>query len=157
MPDSLKNIQLALFQPDMPQNVGAAMRLCACLGVTLHVIAPVGFIWKEEAFRRTGLDYIDHVTLRRHDSWALFMEETTSRKKILLTTKANTKYTQMRFEEGDVLLLGRESAGVPDYVHRAVDKRIVIPMHGGSRSLNVINAGALVLGEALRQAGYFDD
>ncbi|MGE4313212.1 MAG: tRNA (cytidine(34)-2'-O)-methyltransferase [Pseudobdellovibrionaceae bacterium] len=146
---------LALFQPDIPQNVGAAMRLCACLGVKLHIIFPCGFLWKDDAFRRTGMDYRDHVDLVRHISWDEFLKYVSVEDKrvILLTTKTDLSYTRFDFTSRDILLMGRESAGVPEDVHETADARITIPMHGTMRSMNVINAASLVFGEALRQTG----
>ena len=146
---------LALFQPDIPQNVGAAMRLCACLGMTLDVIEPCAFPWKEKEFRRSGLDYIDHVNVVRHMSWTAFCEARKGRRLILLTTKSAVPYTSVTYKDDDILLAGRESAGVPDEVHNAADARILIPMAKGLRSLNVINAASMVAGEALRQTGLF--
>ena len=143
-------LSLALYQPDIPQNVGAAMRLCACLGVHLDLIEPFGFPWKEREFRRTGMDYIDQVDFRRHISWKSFRRDKPGRI-ILMTTKAAVPYTNFEFQPGDILLAGRESVGVPDDVHAVADARVLIPMHGAARSLNVVNACAMVLGEGLRQ------
>jgi tRNA (cytidine/uridine-2'-O-)-methyltransferase len=145
-----KNISLALYQPDMPQNVGAAMRLCACLGIDLHIIEPVGFAWKEREFRKTGMDYIDLVHYERHMSWNTFREKMNGRI-ILMTTKGSVSYAKFEFQDGDILLAGRESCGVPDDVHASVDARILIPMQGKARSMNIINACSMIVGEALRQ------
>jgi len=144
-------VHLALYQPDIPQNVGAAMRLCACLGAPLDVIEPCGFPWDARKIRAAALDYIDHVALIRHESWQRFRQNTDQNRLVLLTTKAATPYYDVAFQPGDILLAGRESAGVPDEVHQAADMRVLIPMHGAMRSLNVINACAMVLGEAIRQ------
>ncbi len=144
-------IRLALYQPDIPQNVGAAMRLCACLGVPLDIIEPCGFPWDARKIRAAALDYIDHVALTRHDSWNVFRKNTDQNRLVLLTTKAAIPYYDVAFQSGDILLAGRESAGVPDEVHEAAHIRVSIPMHGAMRSLNVINASAMVLGEAIRQ------
>lgn len=143
-------ISLSLYQPDMPQNVGAAMRLCACLGIDLNIIEPVGFAWKEREFRKTGLDYIDLVNYDRHTSWDKFRENRQERT-ILMTTKGSVDYTDFQFQPGDTLLAGRESCGVPDEVHGQVDARVFIPMHGKARSMNIINACSMIVGEALRQ------
>lgn len=143
-------ISLSLYQPDIPQNVGAAMRLCACLGIQLNLIEPFGFAWKEREFKRTGMDYIDLVDFERHISWNKFREDHQGRI-ILMTTKASVPYTEFEFQDGDTLLAGRESVGVPDNVHEVVDGRVLIPMHGQARSMNVINACAMITGEALRQ------
>lgn len=142
---------LALYQPEIPQNVGAAMRLCACLGLDLHIIEPCGFLWDEKKIRRSAMDYWDHLSLTRHTSWAAFQEFSASRRLILLTTKGALPYLDFSFEDGDILLAGRESAGVPDSVHEAANARIVIPLRPGLRSLNIVNACAMVVGEALRQ------
>jgi len=145
-------VRLALFQPDIPQNVGAAMRLCACLDVTLDIIEPCAFPWKEHEFRRSGMDYVNHVALKKHVSWDEFYKAYHGRQRLLLmTTKSSTPYTQFSFKEDDILIAGQESAGVPETVHKAVDERLVIPMKDGLRSLNIVNASAMILGEALRQ------
>ncbi len=141
-------MRLALYEPDIPQNVGAMMRLCACLGVGLDIIEPCGFIWDEAKIRRAGMDYIDHLALTRHRDWAAFAP---SGRVVLLTTKTTQSYLDFAFQPADVLMVGRESAGVPEAVHDAVAARVTIPMAGGCRSLNVATAAALVLGEALRQ------
>ncbi len=148
-------IHLAFFQPDIPQNIGAAMRLCACLSVPMHIIEPTGFIWKESEFRRSGMDYISHVDLHKHVGWGSFCESTKDQRKILLTTKSSESYIDYEFQDGDILLMGRESAGAPDEVHAQVDGRITIPMAPDARSLNVVNSASLVLGEALRQTNSF--
>jgi tRNA (cytidine/uridine-2'-O-)-methyltransferase len=143
-------IRLALYQPDIPQNVGAAMRLCACLGCPLDIIEPCGFPWDERKIRQSAMDYFEAAAITRHTSWDKFRENKQGRI-ILLTTKAAVPYTAIAFQPGDILLAGRESAGVPDDVHDAADARVLIPMKAGLRSLNVINACAMVMGEALRQ------
>ncbi len=147
-------LHLALYQPDIPQNVGAAMRLCACLDVALHIIEPCGFPWDMRKIRQAGMDYVDAIEITRHKSWATFRENQGGRI-LLMTTKGAQPYTQFEYQDGDILLAGRESAGVPDHVHEAADERLVIPMKAGIRSLNIINAGAMVLGEALRQTNGF--
>jgi tRNA (cytidine/uridine-2'-O-)-methyltransferase len=145
-----KNISLTLYQPDIPQNVGAAMRVCACLGIRLNLIEPFGFAWKEKEFRRSGMDYIDQVDCVRHISWEAF-KQTHGGRIILMTTKGAVPYTDFEFQAGDTLLAGRESAGVPDAIHETADAGIFIPMHGQARSMNVINASSMIMGEALRQ------
>lgn len=147
----MTTISLAFYQPDIPQNVGAAMRLCACLDVPMHVIEPCGFAWKDSEFKRSGMDYRNHVDLTKFSSWDNFKQTKQKGRVILLTTKASVPYTDITYQEGDTLLLGRESAGVPDDIHASVDERILIPMHGTMRSLNVINSASMVLGEAIRQ------
>ena len=151
-PNTARNTpSIALFQPDMPQNCGAIMRLCACFGVPLHLIEPFGFIWDEARVRRVAMDYIDHVNLSKHPDWDSFKTAQGSKRLILLSTKAAIPYTDFKFQADDVLLLGRESAGVPEYIHAQVDARIVIPLQNGMRSLNVGMSAAIVLSEALRQ------
>lgn len=143
---------LALYQPDIPQNVGAAMRLCACLGVGLEIIEPCGFIWDDRKIRQSAMDYYDACKLARHTSWQAFFDANKGKRRIvLLTTKAAQPYTGFAFAPDDVILTGRESAGVPDDVHAAADARLTIPMRPDLRSLNVVNAAAMVIGEALRQ------
>jgi tRNA (cytidine/uridine-2'-O-)-methyltransferase len=150
--NSQKNFfHLALYQPDIPQNVGAAMRLAACLGIRLDIIEPCGFPWKPVEFKRSGMDYVNLVDLHKHSSWEKFQATYPGQRRILLTTKTTTPYFDFAFKEGDILLMGRESAGVPEDVHENVDVRLTIPMHGIARSMNVINAASIVCGEALRQ------
>lgn len=148
-------MRLALYQPDIPQNTGTLLRLAACLGVGVDVIGPVGFDMTDRALRRAGLDYLDHVEIRRHVSFQAFEEAraATGTRLVLLTTRASTPHHEFAFLGDDTLLLGRESAGVPEAVHEAVDARVRIPMRSGLRSLNVAVAAAIVLGEALRQTG----
>ena len=148
-------MRLALYQPDIPQNAGTLMRLAACLGVPVDLIGPAGFDASDRAFRRAGLDYLAHVELTRHESWEVFERErravAPAPRLILLTSKADTDYLDFAFAAGDILMLGRESAGVPEHVHAAADARIRVAIRPGLRSLNVAVAGAMVLGEALRQ------
>lgn len=146
-------IELALFEPDIPQNVGAAMRLCACLDVTLHIIEPCGFLWQPRKIQQAGMDYMQHARYQRHDSWDDFLRYTEGRRLVLMTTKSAESYYDFTFAAGDILVAGSESTGAPTYVHEAAGGRICIPMHGAMRSLNVINASAMIVGEALRQAG----
>jgi tRNA (cytidine/uridine-2'-O-)-methyltransferase len=148
---------LALYQPDIPQNAGTILRLCACLGVEIHVIEPAGFDLSDRALRRAGMDYLAYVSPIRHRSWGDFetWRAETARRLVLLTTGGGVSYADYAYSAGDILLLGRESAGVPDTVHRAADARLVIPMVAGLRSLNVATAAAMVLGEALRQTRSF--
>lgn len=147
-------MKLALYEPDIPQNTGTLLRLAACLAVPVSVIEPCGFVLSDRRLRRAGMDYLDNVEMTRHESWDAFLASSAGRL-VLLTTRATTTYTRFDYQSGDILLLGRESAGVPDDVHDAVDARILIPMAPGARSLNVAIAGAMVLGEALRQTGGF--
>ena len=146
-------MRIALFQPDIPQNTGTILRLCACLDVEAHIIEPAGFPVTDRHFRRSGMDYLDQVKIVRHVAWREF--ETWRRQEglrlLLLTTRASRSYLDCRYGEADILLLGRESAGVPDDVFAAANERLLIPMQGGLRSLNVAMAAAMALGEALRQ------
>jgi tRNA (cytidine/uridine-2'-O-)-methyltransferase len=146
-------MQIALFQPDIPQNTGTILRLAACLGVEAHIIEPAGFPTSNRAFRRAGMDYLDQVSITRHTSFPAFeaWRASAGTRLILFTTRAATSYLDHAFQRGDVLLFGRESAGVPDQVHSAADARLVIPMRDGLRSLNVAMAAAMAVGEALRQ------
>jgi tRNA (cytidine/uridine-2'-O-)-methyltransferase len=148
-------MRIALYQPDIPQNTGTVLRLCACLGIEAHIIEPAGFPTSDRAFRRAGMDYLDAVTIVRHSSWRDFEAwRTAGRQRLaLFTTSATTSYLDHRFEPADVLLFGRESAGVPPEVHSAADARLVIPMRPGLRSLNIAVAAAMAAGEALRQTG----
>jgi tRNA (cytidine/uridine-2'-O-)-methyltransferase len=147
----MKKPAIAMYQPDIPQNVGAMMRLAACTGAELHIIEPCGFPWDERKIRQSGMDYVDNMDYTRHESWAKFRENTAGRRLVLLTTKGAEPYYNFEFQDGDIILAGRESAGVPDEVHNAAHARLLIPMAGSARSLNVVNATSMVLGEALRQ------
>jgi len=146
-------MQLALFQPDIPQNTGTILRLCACLDVAAHIIEPAGFPVSDRHFRRAGMDYLDRVTITRHDSWSKFEQwrNDGGYRLILFTTKGSSPYLDYRYGADDILLFGRESAGVPDDVVAAADARLVIPIQPGLRSLNVAMSAAMALGEALRQ------
>jgi tRNA (cytidine/uridine-2'-O-)-methyltransferase len=146
-------MQIALFQPDIPPNTGTILRLCACLDVTAHIIEPAGFAVSDRAFRRAGMDYLDDVRLMRHDSWSKFEEwRRAERFRLLLfTTRGAISYLDFRYGASDILLFGRESAGVPDMVAAAADARLKIPIKPGLRSLNVAVAAAMAVGEALRQ------
>ena len=148
-------MQIALFQPDIPQNTGTILRLCACLGAAAHIIEPAGFPISDRHFRRAGMDYLDHVTLMRHDSWSKFQQwrSDTGHRLVLFTTKAASSYLDYRYRTADILLFGRESAGVTDEVAAAADARLLIPIKPGLRSLNVAMAAAMALGEAFRQTG----
>jgi len=150
-------MRLALYQPDIPQNTGAMLRLAAGLGVPVDLIEPCGFVWSDRRLRRAGMDYLDGVDLRRHASWAAFEAARAASlpkpRLILLTTSGDTNYDRFAFRPSDVLLMGRESAGVPEDVHAAADARLVIPLTAAARSLNVAMAAAIALAEALRQTG----
>jgi tRNA (cytidine/uridine-2'-O-)-methyltransferase len=148
-------MRIALYQPDIPQNTGTVLRLCACLGIEAHIIEPTGFPSSDRAFRRAGMDYLEAVVLTRHASWRDFeiWRQLRPCRLILFTTKATLSYLDFSFAADDVLLFGRESAGVTEAVHTSADARLLIPMRPGMRSLNVAIAAALAAGEALRQTG----
>ena len=147
-------MRIALYQPDIPQNTGTILRLCACLGIEAHIIAPAGFPISDRAFRRAGMDYLDAVTLVRHDSWPAFeaWRQAENHRLLLFTTAAPRSYLDYAYGPDDVLLFGRESAGVPQEVHERAEARLRVPMRPGLRSLNVALAAAMAAGEALRQA-----
>jgi tRNA (cytidine/uridine-2'-O-)-methyltransferase len=151
------SLAIALYQPDIPQNTGTILRLGACLGVPVHIVGPASFAADERAFRRAGLDYLDHVTLVNHVTFSDFdgWRRATGRRIVLLSTKAKESYAAFGFLPNDVLLCGRESSGVPDEIHAVADGRVRVPMQRHLRSLNVAVSLAMVLGEALRQTGGF--
>lgn len=145
---------LVLFQPDIAQNTGSMIRLAACMGVPLHIIEPCGFPFDDKKIRRTSMDYYDHAKITRHTSWQVFLDfrqNLPHSRLLLLSAHASTPYTEYGYQGNDMLLLGRESAGVPDYVNTYVDAALTIPMQSGVRSLNVTLAASMVLGEAIRQ------
>lgn len=148
---------IALYQPDIPQNTGTILRLAACMNVTVHLIEPAGFPLSDSALKRAGMDYLERAALQRHITFAAFDDwrRTEARRLILLTTKSEKAYVDCAFHESDILLMGRESAGVPDDVHRLADERLTIPMAPGLRSINVAVSAGMVLGEALRQTACF--
>ena len=147
-------MRLVLYQPDIPQNAGAVLRLGACFGVPVEVVEPAGFVWNEARMRRAGMDYAERATLTRHASFPAFRTACPGRL-VLLTTAGDVSHLDFAFRAGDMIMLGRESAGVPAQVHAAADVRVVVPMRDGERSLNLVTAAAIVLGEALRQTGGF--
>jgi tRNA (cytidine/uridine-2'-O-)-methyltransferase len=151
-------MRVALYQPDIPQNTGTILRLAACLSVPVDVIAPTGFDISDKALKRASLDYLAHVDLTRHADWSAFQTWRRERKNprlVLLTTQASMRHIEFRFTSSDILLLGRESAGVPASIHQEADERIRIPMRAGLRSINIAMATAIVLGEALRQTNQY--
>ena len=150
-------MRLALYQPDIPQNTGTMLRMTACLGVPADIVEPAGFDASDRTFRRAGLDYLEMLDLTRHPSWRAFEAWRAERRLrlVLATTKAALPYTAFAFGPDDVVLMGRESAGVPEEVQAAADARVVVPMRPGLRSLNVAVAAAMILGEALRQTAAF--
>jgi tRNA (cytidine/uridine-2'-O-)-methyltransferase len=149
-------MRLALFEPDIPQNLGAFIRLAACLGAPLDIIEPCGFPLDDKRIRRAAMDYYDLAKIVRHASWQAFMRDRTPGRLVLLTTSGNQRFPDVAFRTDDTLLLGRESAGVPAEVHDAADLRLRIPLQAAARSLNVALAAAMVLSEALRQTSGFD-
>jgi tRNA (cytidine/uridine-2'-O-)-methyltransferase len=151
-------LRLALFEPDIPQNTGALLRLAACLGVGVDVIEPCGFLFEDRRLRRAGLDYIALARLRRHASWAAFLlARSAASRLVLLTTAGTVALYDFAFAAADTILVGRESAGVPDHVHRRADARVAIPLRSPARSLNVALAGAIALAEGLRQTAQFPE
>jgi len=150
-------MRLALFQPDIPQNTGAMLRLAACLGVGADIIEPCGFPFSHKGLKRSGMDYLHHVDLIQHTGWSAFEAKARQQRNrlILLTTQAATPYTDLDYERDDIILVGRESAGVPREVHDRAEQRVLIPMAAETRSLNVALSAAIVLAEGLRQTGSF--
>ena len=147
-------MRLALYEPDIPQNTGTLLRLAACFNLPVDIIEPCGFIFDDKRMRRAGMDYLNIVDYTRHDSWEKFYAQHKGRI-VLLTTKGAEPHHRFHFQASDILLLGRESAGVPDSVHHAADARLRIPMRADTRSINGAMAGAIVLSEALHQTGHF--
>jgi tRNA (cytidine/uridine-2'-O-)-methyltransferase len=150
-----KKLRIALYQPDIPGNTGAILRLAACLDLAVDIILPAGFDISDRNLKRSAMDYINAVSITRHDNWEAFDAWRTSegRRLVLATTKAAQPYLTFGFEDGDILLFGRESAGVPDAVHETCEGRILIPMANGMRSLNISVSVAMITGEAIRQVG----
>ncbi|TJU92451.1 MAG: tRNA (cytidine(34)-2'-O)-methyltransferase [Mesorhizobium sp.] len=148
-------LRIALYQPDIAGNTGTILRFAACLGLGVDIIEPAGFPLSDKALRRAGMDYIEMAALTRHVDWDAFEDwrKVHAKRLVLLSTKATAPYTEFAFAHGDILLFGRESAGVPDPVHQAADARLTIPMQGGARSINVALSVAMVAGEAVRQLG----
>ena len=151
----MNGIRIALYQPDIPGNTGTILRLAACLGLGVDIVEPAGFDLSDRALRRAGMDYLARVALTRHVEWAAFDQwrRREGRRLVALSASAGTSYLDFSFASGDVLLFGRESAGLPGFVHALADARLAIPMAGSARSLNVAMSAAMVTGEALRQIG----
>ena len=151
------SVELALYQPDIANNAGTLIRLGACLGTTIHLIHPTGFPFSPKALARAGLDYVDHAVVQEHNNWTQFdlWRRQQGRRLVLLTTKAETSAYDISYQSADILMVGRESAGVPDSVAAQADLRIRIPMREGLRSINVALAATLILGEAKRQTDGF--
>ena len=148
-------LRLALFQPDMPPNTGAMIRLCACFNIGLDIIEPCGFVWDDRKLKRVAMDYIEHVDFTRHASWESFKDKAETRRIVLLTTKAETPFHHFSYRSDDILMVGRESAGVPGEIHESLKAKVLIPMQKDVRSINVSMAAAIVLSEALRQTEGF--
>jgi tRNA (cytidine/uridine-2'-O-)-methyltransferase len=144
-------IEIALYQPDIAPNAATILRMCACFGLTCRIIEPAGFVTSDSAFRRAGMDYLDKAALVSDASWEAYRAATAGRRTVLLSTRASLPVWDFAFRPGDILLMGRESSGVPEHVHLAADARLTIPMRPGLRSLNVALACAIATGEALRQ------
>ncbi len=146
-------MRIALFEPDIPQNTGNIFRLGACMGVAVDIIEPTGFIFNDKKFKRSAMDYVHHVEYKTHDDWQHFYVWAKENKfrLILMTTKSEKSLYKFKFHPSDILLFGRESAGVPENIHNIVDHRLTIPMKDGVRSINLSSSVALVLGEGLRQ------
>ncbi|MEC7971406.1 MAG: tRNA (cytidine(34)-2'-O)-methyltransferase [Pseudomonadota bacterium] len=149
-------MRLALFQPDIPQNTGAIIRLTACFGIPLDIIEPCGFILSDAKLRRSGMDYLNLANIKRHVSWDAFIKERSQSRLVLITTRAEDSLKQFSFNDNDTLILGRESSGVPQAVHNAIPEKVRIPMDKKARSLNVSIAAGIILWEALRQTGTLD-
>ena len=149
-------LRIALYQPDIAGNTGTILRFAACLGLSVDIVEPAGFDLSDRNLKRAGMDYLAAVTLTRHVSWERFEEwrRTTARRLVLASTKAAAHYTDFTYRPDDILLFGRESAGVPDHVHETADGRVLIPMVEGQRSINIALSAAMICGEALRQTGF---
>ncbi len=143
--------KIALFEPDIPQNTAAIIRTCSCLGAKLEIIEPCGFLLNDKRFKRVVMDYMNEKDIRYYDSSNQFFDENKKQRIILMTTKASSSYTKFKFKKNDTILFGRESAGVPEYVHKMIKYRLKIPMKNNKRSLNVSSSVAIILGECLKQ------
>lgn len=152
---TLASFRIALYQPDIAGNTGTILRMAACLGVAVDIIEPAGFDLSDRNLRRAGMDYLEMAALARHVDFDSFEEwrRAEGRRLVLFSTRAGQAYTGFAFAGSDILLFGRESAGVPDHVHGLADARLTIPMPGGGRSLNLALAAAMAAGEAMRQLG----
>ena len=143
--------KIALFEPDIPQNTAAIIRTCACLGAKLEIIEPCGFLLSDKRFKRVVMDYMDEKDIKFYQSADIFFRENHKNRIILMTTKASISYTQFKFQKNDTILFGRESAGVPEKVHKAVINKLKIPMENNKRSLNLASSVAIILAECLKQ------
>ena len=147
--------KIALFEPDIPQNTAAIIRTCACLGANLEIIEPCGFLLSDKRFKRVVMDYIDEKNIKFHKSFNEFLKFKENQRIVLMTTKASISYTKFKFDENDTILFGKESAGVPERVHKLIKNRLKIPMKNNKRSLNLATAVAIVLAESLKQTKFF--
>ena len=143
--------KIALFEPDIPQNTAAIIRTCACLGARLEIIEPCGFLLNDKRFKRVVMDYMDEKKIRYYENSSQFFDEKKNQRIILMTTKASSSYTKFKFKKNDTILFGRESAGVPQYVHKIINNRLKIPMKNNKRSLNISSSVAIILAECLKQ------
>lgn len=150
-------MRIALYQPDIPQNTGTILRLAACFGLPVDIIEPCGFVWNDKQMRRAGMDYLNDVNITRHMAWETFKETVKGKRLVLLTTHGSVPHTDFHFKQDDILLFGRESAGVPEDVHNYVDARIRIPMKQNERSINLAMSCAIAVSEAMRQTDLFTD
>ena len=143
--------KIALFEPDIPQNTAAIIRTCACLGVELEIIEPCGFLLNDKRFKRVVMDYMDNKVIRFYQSFDRFYKDKENHRIVLMTTKASISYTKFKFEKSDTILFGRESAGVPEKIHKLIKNKLKIPMKKNKRSLNISSSVAIILAESLRQ------
>ena len=143
--------KIALFEPDIPQNTAAIIRTCACLGIELEIIEPCGFLLNDKRFKRVVMDYMDNKLIRFYQSFDRFYKDKENHRIVLMTTKASISYTKFKFQKSDTILFGRESAGVPEKVHKLIENKLKIPMKKNKRSLNISSSVAIILGESLRQ------
>ena len=148
-------MRIALYQPDIAQNTGTILRMSVCFGLPVDIIEPCGFIWNSKELKRAGMDYLDKADVTRHMAWESFIQIYQNRRLVLLTTKSSIPHTDFKFQENDILLFGRESAGVPDEVHNYVQNRIRIPMKAQERSLNIAISCGIAVSEAMHQTGLF--
>jgi len=144
-------LKIALFEPDIPQNTAAIMRTCSCLGAKLEIIEPCGFLFNDKRFKRVVMDYMDEKEIKFHQSYNDFFQSKKDQRIILMTTKASISYTKFKFEKNDTILFGRESAGVPEFVHKDIKNKLKIPMKNSMRSLNIASSVAIILAESLKQ------
>ena len=148
---TIQGPKIALFEPDIPQNTAAIIRTCACLGVKLEIIEPCGFLLSDKRFKRVVMDYMDEKEIKFYQSFANFLDAKENQRIILMTTKASVSYTNFKFDINDTILFGRESAGVPENVHKIIENRLKIPMKNNMRSLNIASSVAIILAESLKQ------